>query len=58
MNNVVMRNVIQLVSIHTGLLIHDQEQKYFSNKLYSQMKSLKLNTPEQYYELLLKTANN
>lgn len=51
MNNVVMRNVIQLVSIHTGLLIHDQEQKYFSNKLYSQMKSLKLNTPEQYYEL-------
>ena len=58
MNNVVMRNVIQLVSIHTSLLIRKQEQKYFSNKLYSQMKSLKLSSPEQYYELLLKTANN
>jgi hypothetical protein len=33
MNHVVMQNFIQLISIHTGLLIREQEQKYFSSKL-------------------------
>lgn len=56
MNSVIMQNLIQLISTHTGLQIREQDQKYFCNKIYSRMKLLKLNTPEEYYRLLLSTS--
>ena len=58
MNNVIMQNLIQLISTHTGLQIREQDQKDFCNKIYFRMKVLKLNTPEEYYQLLLSNSNN
>lgn len=57
MNSAIMHNLIQLISTHTGIQIRKQDYKDFCNKLYSRMKVLRLNTPEQYYELLLNTSN-
>ncbi len=53
MNDLIMHNLIQLISTHTGIQIREQDYKDFCNKIYSRMKILKLNTPEQYYQLLL-----
>lgn len=57
MNNVIMQNLIQLISTHTGLQIREQERKDFCNKIYFRMEILKLNTPEEYYQLLLSNSN-
>ena len=56
MNNLIMHNLIQLISTHTGIQIREQDYKDFCNKIYSRMKILKLNTPEEYYEVLLNTS--
>lgn len=53
MDDLIMHNLIQLISTHTGIQIREQDYKYFCNKIYSRMKILKLNTPKQYYEVLL-----
>lgn len=58
MNAVIIQNFVQLILNQTGLQIREQDQKDFSNKIYSRMKFLKLNTPEQYYQLLSNTLNN
>lgn len=57
MNNVIMQNLIQLISTQTGLQIREQDQKDFCNKIYLRMKVLKLNTPEEYYQLLLSNSS-
>ena len=56
MNNLIMHNLIQLISTHTGIQIREQDYKDFCNKIYSRMKILKLNAPEEYYEVLLNTS--
>ncbi|HCF27154.1 MAG TPA: chemotaxis protein CheR [Cyanobacteria bacterium UBA11049] len=56
MNDLIMHNLIQLISTHTGIQIRKQDYKDFCNKIYSRLKILKLNTPEQYYEVLLKVS--
>ena len=53
MNDLIMHNLVQLISTDTGIQIREQDYKDFCNKIYSRMKILKLNTPEQYYQLLL-----
>lgn len=58
MNAVIIQNFLQLILNQTGLQIREQDQKDFCNKIYSRMKVLKLNTPEQYYQLLSNTLNN
>ncbi|HEY9781619.1 MAG TPA: CheR family methyltransferase [Leptolyngbyaceae cyanobacterium] len=56
MNNLIMHNLIQLISTYTGIHIREQDYKDFCNKIYSRMKTLKLNAPEEYYEVLLNTS--
>lgn len=58
MNSEIMHNLIQLISTHTGIQSRKQDCKDFCNKIYTRMKILRLNTPEQYYELLLKTSGS
>lgn len=58
MNNAILQNFIQLISANTGLNIREQDQKELCNKIYVRIKSLKLDTPEQYYQLLLTTSQD
>jgi len=53
MNETTVQNFTQLISTRTGLQIRVQDRKEFCKKLETRMKVLKLNTPEQYYKLLL-----
>lgn len=53
-----MQNLIQLISTYTGLQIREQDQIHFCNKISSRMKVLKLNTPQEYYQLLLSISKN
>lgn len=56
--NSVITQLIQLIYNHTGLQIREQDKTYFHSKISSRMKSLKLNTLEEYYQLLLGTRSN
>ncbi len=53
----IIMQLIQLISTHTGLQIREQDRKDFCNKIYFRMKILKLNTPEEYYQLLLSNSS-
>ena len=52
MNNVLLQNLIELIARHTGLNIRVQDKQALVNKVFARMQALKLNTPEQYYQLL------
>ena len=52
MNNVILQNLIELIARHTGLNIRAQDKQALVNKVFARMQALKLNTPEQYYQLL------
>lgn len=56
MNNVILQ-LIQLISNQTGLQIREQDQQDFCNKIYFRLKVLKLNTLEEYYQLLLSNSS-
>jgi chemotaxis protein methyltransferase CheR len=53
MNETIVQNFIQLISARTGLQIRKQDRKDLCKKLETRMKAAKLDTPEQYYQLLL-----
>lgn len=57
MNSVIIQ-LIQLIYTHTGLQIREQDKTYFHSKIISRMKTLKLNTLEEYYQLLLGSRFN
>jgi len=42
----------KLIAQHTGLAIRERDQTVLSEKIFLRMKSLKLDFPEEYYELL------
>lgn len=51
MNSVIIQNLIQLISTHTGLQIREQDKSDFCNKVTCRMKYLKVTT-EEYYQIL------
>ena len=57
MNESIVQNLIQLISARTGLQVRAQDRKDFCKKLETRMKFLRLNSPEQYYQLLLKSTS-
>jgi chemotaxis protein methyltransferase CheR len=58
MNNVLLQNLIELIARHTGLNIREQDKQALVNKVFARMQALKLNTPEQYYQLLDSSTKN
>lgn len=58
MDYVILQKFIQLISTHTGLHVREQDQKDFSQKIFSRMKHLKLHKPEQYYQILSSTQTD
>ena len=52
MNNILLQNLIELIARHTGLNIREQDKQALVNKVGVRMQALKINTLEQYYQLL------
>ncbi|MCA1990606.1 MAG: protein-glutamate O-methyltransferase CheR [Coleofasciculus sp. S288] len=52
LNEGLLQNFIQLVAKHTGLEIRERDQSNLSEQILLRMKSLKLYSPENYYQLL------
>ena len=52
MNNVLLQNLIELIARHTGLNIRAQDKQALLNKVVTRMQALKINSLEQYYQLL------
>ena len=57
MNESTVQNFIQLISARTGLQVRTQDRQDLCKKLETRMKVLKLNTPKQYYQLLLRSTH-
>lgn len=51
--NTVITQLIQLIYNYTGLQIREQDKTHFHSKIILRIKCLKLNTLEEYYQLLL-----
>ncbi len=58
MNNILLQNLIKLIARHTGLNIREQDKQALVNKVVVRMQALKINTPEQYYQLLDSNTKN
>ena len=52
MNPTLLQNFIQLIADYTGLHIREQDYDSLYKKIFVRIKSLKLSSPEQYYQLL------
>jgi chemotaxis protein methyltransferase CheR len=52
MSEVLIQLFVQLISNYTGLRIRTQDQEALCRKLGSRIRSLKLSSPEEYYQLL------
>jgi len=52
MNPTLLQNFIQLITDYTGLHIREQDYDSLCHKIFVRIKSLKLSSPEQYYQLL------
>jgi len=57
MNEITVQNFIQLISARTGLQVRMQDRQELYKKLETRMKVLRLNAPEQYYQLLLRSTD-
>ncbi len=58
MNDVLLQNLIELIARHTGLNIREQDKQALVNKVVVRMQALKINTLEQYYQLLDSNTKN
>ncbi|MGL4621704.1 MAG: CheR family methyltransferase [Chroococcidiopsis sp.] len=56
MNETTVQNFIQLISARTGLQVRPQDRQELCQKLETRMKVLKLDAPEKYYQLLLRST--
>lgn len=52
MNDALLCNFTELISINTGLHIRKQDQENLCEKIYARMKLLKISVPSEYYQLL------
>lgn len=52
MNHALLQHFIQLIAIHTGLHIREQDRQTLVKKIYARMKLLNISLPEDYYQLL------
>lgn len=57
MNNDLLQRFIQLIAMHTGLHIREQDRQTLAKKIYARMKLLNISSLENYYQLLNASDN-
>lgn len=58
MNNDFLQHFIQLIAMHTGLHIREQDRQALVKKIYARMKLLNISSLENYYQLLNASNSN